>query len=66
MFEELTYRQLQPHLIGTRDNLDTENRIAPELKEVIVDADVLDAEHLGPNVRQPLFGGRARCDIGLA
>src|SRR5215204_4248567 len=46
---------MEPCLFGPRDDLDAENRIATEGEEVVVNAHLLDAQNIGPNLRQLLF-----------
>jgi hypothetical protein len=43
---------MQSSLIGTRNHLDAEDRIAAQFKEIVVDAHLLHAQHLLPDVDQ--------------
>ena len=40
------------------------DRVAAQLEEVVIDADLLDAQHLAPEARQEFLQGRARGDVG--
>ncbi len=40
------------------------DRVAAQLEEVVVDADLLHSQHLAPEARQEFLQGRARCDVG--
>src|SRR5215213_3213344 len=48
----------------TRDELRGEQAVAAEVEEVVVDADLLDAEHVLPDPRDALFKLAARGDVG--
>src|SRR5262249_30483870 len=50
-------RPLEP-----RDDLRRDQRVAPQLEEVIVGTDRILAEHLGPSRRDGLLDGTARAD----
>ena len=52
MLEELPGSEPQTCLVGSGDDLDGEDRIAAQLEEVVVDADLLDAQHLAPDSGQ--------------
>ena len=59
--EELLRRQMEAGLVRARNDLDAQDGIAAELEEVVVRADVGDAEHPGPDLRKRQFvrgGGR--------
>src|SRR5207247_453681 len=47
------------HTPDVRDDLGGEERVAAEVEEVVVGADVREAEHLGPDPGQQLLGGAA-------
>ena len=49
--EEVSRRDVQAGLAALGDHLDAEDRVAAQLEEVVVDADLLDAEHLAPDAR---------------
>ncbi len=42
------------------DDLDGQERVAPEIVEAVVHADVIALEHVGPDGGEHLFHGRAR------
>src|SRR5437868_4911586 len=48
-----------------RQQLDHLERMAAQVEEVVVDADLLDAEYLGEDVRERLLGRRLGRDVGL-
>jgi len=58
--EHLLGGQVQTILRRPRKNTDTQYRIAAELKEIIVDADPLQMQQTGPDIRQDLLDRRAR------
>ena len=61
MREELPQRDLEARGVRAGDDLDREDRVAAELEEVVVDADPLAAEHLGPDPRRAT---RSAGDVG--
>ena len=65
--EERGHRDLDVELgADLRDELDGEQRMAAELEEVVVDADLLDAEKALPDRRHLLLGRGRRRDVGVA
>ncbi len=60
VLEKLAQVQLQPGLVGTRDHLDAQDRIAAQLEEIVVDADLLQAKQLNPDICQSLLGRAVR------
>ena len=50
--EELARGQGQAGLGGTRDDLDADDRVAAQREEVVVDANLREAEHLCPQLGQ--------------
>src|SRR5574338_1408543 len=48
-------RKFKTCLICACDDLDRENRVASELKEAVVNAELLETKHLLPYLRQRLF-----------
>ena len=58
--EDLPRAEPQAGLCGARDNLQAADRVAPQLEEVVVDADRRDAENACPDVGEKRFSGRAR------
>src|SRR4051794_11733000 len=59
VLEDLAWAELQAGLAGAGDDLNTEDRVAAEREEVIVDADLGDAEHLLPDRGQAVLEGRS-------
>ena len=58
VLEDLDRGEEQPSGPGARHDLDAQDRIAPELKEVVMDAWRIDPQHLAPDAgEQPLFAG---------
>src|SRR6218665_1316659 len=58
LLEELSQRQLHPEVpVDTRHDLRGQQRMAPQLEEVVVDADAREAEELTPD------GGEAQLDV---
>ena len=62
VIEKLLRGQPKAAFFRPGDDLDGEDRVAAEVKKVIVDAEFvrLDAEDLGPHLGQPGFGRAAR------
>ena len=57
-------RELDPEGVAdARDELDTEERVAAEQEEIVVDADALEAEHRGDDRGQPLLNRRQRAEV---
>jgi hypothetical protein len=63
--EEQPGSESQALLTGMSDNLDTEDGVAAEFEEVIVDADTREAEDIGPDGSEDMFGGSGRGDISV-
>ncbi|CRM81706.1 hypothetical protein [Pseudomonas sp. 58 R 3] len=70
VLEQVTRAEANPRLAGAADHLDRDNRIATQLKEVVVQTDLRSAEHIAPDRCQGLlqfaFGrdkGLLRCSI---
>ena len=53
--EQISGGQIQTCLVGSSGDLNTQDRVAAELEEVVMHADLRQAEHLGPDPRQCLF-----------
>ena len=64
-FEQKLGRQRNAGLIRAGHELNADDRVAAELEEVVVHADLLDAQHLGPDLRQLGLERRAGRDIRL-
>ena len=75
ILEQMPGVELQPRLIGPGEDLQAQDGVAAQVEEVVVDADPVAAEHLGPDLgQQPLgraagrhevaarLGGRSRAD----
>src|SRR5690349_20391918 len=65
VLKDLSGYQVHAGLVRARNNLDTQNRIAPELEKVFVDSRLRDSQNIGPNAAQFLLDGIARRDILL-
>ena len=52
-------------LAHARERADPEQRVPAEVEEAVVDADLLDAEQLGPDRGQLHLGGSGRRDVGV-
>src|SRR5918911_2614680 len=52
VLEKLFGGQSKPCLMSPGDDLNAEDRVAAQLKEIVVDADPLDAENLSPDTCQ--------------
>src|SRR5215203_7292803 len=63
VLEELPDIQLQACGARPRDHLNRKNRIATEIKEVILNTDSLCSQHLPPGITKHHFSGGARCDV---
>ena len=48
MLKQLRRPKSQAHLVGPSDDLDTENRISPEVKKVFVNANPLESQEFAP------------------
>src|SRR5690606_31640788 len=56
-------RQLQAMAFELRDALNAQQRVAAEIEEVVVDTHAVDAEQIGPHVRERfLYTGLRRCE----
>ena len=64
VFEELTRREQQAGFAGAGDDLNGENGVAAEFKEVIVRADLRDAQDFLPYGGKSDFVRRGGCDEG--
>ena len=65
VLEQVLRRQAHAHLGGPRDDLDRQDRIAAQGEEVVVDADPVDPQDLGPDPAQRLLGRRAGLLVAL-
>src|SRR4051812_32386342 len=65
MFEHLLDTYFQSKLIGFARRLHTEDGIAAQLKEIVLDADPCDSEHLPPDFYQRLLSGIRWCFIAM-
>src|SRR5262245_31266495 len=63
---KLSRREMQASTTSLRDELQTQNRITPETKKVIVNAHTLDTKNLGPDSRQYVFHCGARSHVVVA
>ena len=63
VFEELFHLQLDLLASEARNHLDRLDRIAAQMKEVVVDADALAAQDVLPDARQTFFRRIARRQI---
>src|SRR5579859_6286767 len=59
MLKQVLERQLQPLAVGPGDHLRAQNGVTAKLKEIIIDADLLDAQQLAPDLDQLCLLGRA-------
>ena len=64
VLEEIFRSQRHPGLASAGDDLDAENGVATECEKIVVDADVIEAQHLCPNVGEGLLHGSARDRVG--
>src|SRR5258708_39586184 len=64
MLEHLPRGEPQAGLIGARHNLDGQDRVATEREEIVVHSYAVELQHVAPDCRQDLFGGRAWPDKG--
>ena len=62
LLEHLSRGEVQAKPVGACHQLDRLDRIAAERKEVVVDADAVELEHVAPDRRERLLGRRARLD----
>src|SRR6266851_9020448 len=62
VLKELFGCELQTRLVSSGDNLNAENGIAPQFKEVAVDAHSFEAEDVGPDCGKDLFSSGAGRD----
>src|SRR5579872_5916306 len=58
--EQLPHTHSHPHLVRPRDNLQAQNRISPQVEEVVVHSHLLHPQHLRPDLRQLLLRLRPR------
>src|SRR5690242_17235737 len=65
MLENLPRSQPQARLPGTSNHLNTENRIAAEMEEVVVPADALELEQFRPDTNESALRVGARQIIGV-
>ena len=63
--EELLGGKLEVVLGGEADDPDTEDGVATELEEIVVAADLLDAQSFGEDIGERLFDGSLRRLVGL-
>src|SRR5215468_9512219 len=63
VLEELLGREFKARLVGPGDDLNTQDRVATQLKEVVVDAYLLKFQDAGPDLRQCLFSRRSWRDV---
>jgi hypothetical protein len=61
--KQLLDGQLEAAPARARDCLDAADRVSAEREEVVLDADGLDAEDLGPDLCQRVLGRRAGCHV---
>ncbi len=66
VLEQVARREMNPGLARTADHLDRQDRVAAQLKEVIVQADLRHVQHGAPDSRQGLLPLVARRDVLLA
>ena len=63
--QKIAQRQPDTEVRGyPRHDARGQKRIAPQVKETVVYADSVQAEHLRPDVAEDLLGGRARWFVG--
>src|SRR6185369_14356922 len=55
MLKHLTWRQPDAGPVCPRDDLNNKYRVSTQLEKVIVDADLIDIQHAGPNLRERLL-----------
>ena len=69
ILEDLSRRELQSRLMGTRHDLQTENRIAAQLEKIVVRSHLRYPEHRGPDCGELAFcfasERQAPCDAGI-
>src|SRR5207302_743509 len=63
MAEQVAGQQGEPGAAGAGGDLDGQDGVAAELEEVVVDADVVQAEDVGPDGGDGVLGGGARGDV---
>ncbi|KIR13157.1 hypothetical protein PFLU4_57440 [Pseudomonas fluorescens] len=63
--EQILGTEMNPGLPRPADHLDRDNRIAPQLEEVVTHPHLLASEHALPDRGQGLFEGGDRCDVSL-
>jgi len=63
MAEQVTGQQAEPCAAGAGDDLDGQDGVAAEFEEVVVDADLVDAQDVGPDGGDGLFGRGTRRDV---
>ena len=54
---------LEPDLLGQRHHLDDQDRVAAQFEEIVVHADRLAAQHVGPDPAQARLDVIGRCDV---
>ncbi|CAB3734871.1 hypothetical protein LMG24238_06087 [Paraburkholderia sediminicola] len=52
MFEQLTRCDIQIRFLSTRNDLQTEDRVAAEPEEIIMRTNTFDAQHVTPDLRE--------------
>ena len=60
LLEQLPRGDVAARPRGARDDLDRQDRVTAESEEVIVNADAVEPQHLGPDPGEQLFGRRSR------
>ncbi|KAA8551400.1 hypothetical protein FX984_06134 [Pseudomonas marginalis] len=65
VLEQVARAEANPRLARATDHLDGDDRIAAQFKKVVVQAHLLDAEHIAPDRRQGFLQVVLRRDIGL-
>src|SRR5579871_1441368 len=63
MLEDMRGSKRDADLAGSADDLQAEDRIASQFKEVVEDADPLNTQHLRPYLRQLRLSWSARRDV---
>ncbi|MNO52525.1 hypothetical protein D3C76_429480 [compost metagenome] len=66
MLEQVAWGELQAGLPGAADHLNRQDRVAPQLEEVVLHADPGNVEHIAPDLRQLRFHLVARRLVLLA
>ncbi|WP_439800617.1 hypothetical protein [Pseudomonas simiae] len=66
VLKQVARAEMNPGLPRAADHLDRQDRVAPQLEEVIVQADLLHVQHRAPDRRQGAFQFVAGCHVVLA